>query len=128
MTIKVGMVSLGCPKNQIDAEHILSDLSKNPKFKIVNDANEADVVVINTCAFIDSAKQEAIETILEFVEQKKSNIKSVVVTGCLAQRYQAEILKEIPEVDVVLGLGANKSLASSIIESLKGKKISTLPK
>ena len=68
------MVSLGCPKNQIDAEHILSDLSKNPKFKIVNDANEADVVVINTCAFIDSAKQEAIETILEFVDKKKSNI------------------------------------------------------
>ena len=124
MTIKVGMVSLGCPKNQVDLEHILSDLSKNERFKIVNDLNEADVVIINTCAFIESAKKEAIDTILEFAEKKKSNLKSIIVTGCLAQRYQSEILKEIPEVDVVLGLGSNKILARAIVESLNGKKIS----
>ncbi len=124
MTIKVGMVSLGCPKNQIDLEHILFDLSKNEKFEIVDDSNQADAVIINTCTFIDSAKQEAIDTILEFAQKKKSNIKSIIVTGCLAQRYQTEILKEIPEVDVVLGLGSNKMLERAIVESLKGKKIS----
>ena len=123
MIIKVGMVSLGCPKNQIDAEHLLSDISNNKHFKIVNNPDIADVVVINTCAFIESAKQEAIDTILEFAEKKEKNLKSIIVTGCLAQRYKNEILEQIPEVDVVLGLGSNKNLEEAIIDSLQGKKI-----
>ncbi len=123
MIIKVGMISLGCPKNQIDAEHLLSDISKNKHFKIVNNPDIADVVIINTCAFIESAKQEAIDTILEFAEKKEENLKSIIVTGCLAQRYKNEILEQIPEVDVVLGLGSNKNLEEAIIDSLQGKKI-----
>lgn len=122
MIIKVGMVSLGCPKNQIDAEHLLSDISKNERFKIVNNPNIADVVVINTCAFIESAKQEAIDTILEFAEKKDKNLKSIIVTGCLAQRYKKEILEQLPEVDAVLGLGSNQKLEDAIIDSLKGEK------
>ena len=123
MIIKIGMVSLGCPKNQIDAEHLLSDISRNSRFKIVNNPDIADVVIINTCAFIESAKQEAINTILEFAEKKKENLKSIIVTGCLAQRYKNEILEQIPEVDAVLGLGSNQNLQNAIIDSLQGKKV-----
>ncbi len=123
MAIKVGMVSLGCPKNQIDAEHLLGYISKDKRFQIVVDQELADVVIINTCAFIESAKQEAIDTILEFAEFKDQGLKSIIVTGCLAERYKDEIIKEIPEVDVVLGFGSNDLIADSIIKSLNGKKI-----
>lgn len=123
MAIKVGMVSLGCPKNQIDAEHLLGYISKDKRFQIVADQELADVVIINTCAFIESAKQEAIDTILEFAEFKDQGLKSIIVTGCLAERYKDEIIKEIPEVDVVLGFGSNDLIADSIIKSLNGKKI-----
>ncbi|MDE5600168.1 MAG: 30S ribosomal protein S12 methylthiotransferase RimO, partial [Oscillospiraceae bacterium] len=117
------MVSLGCPKNQIDAEHLLGYISKDKRFQIVADQELADVVIINTCAFIESAKQEAIDTILEFAEFKNRGLKSIIVTGCLAERYKDEIIKEIPEVDVVLGFGSNDLIADSIIKSLNGKKI-----
>lgn len=123
MAIKIGMVSLGCPKNQIDAEHLLGYISKDKRFQIVADQELADVVIINTCAFIESAKQEAIDTILEFAEFKDQGLKSIIVTGCLAERYKDEIIKEIPEVDVVLGFGSNDLIADSIIKSLNGKKI-----
>ncbi|MBQ8107745.1 MAG: 30S ribosomal protein S12 methylthiotransferase RimO [Ruminococcus sp.] len=114
MATRVGMVSLGCPKNQVDAEHMLYDLRKEG-FEIVSDAALADVVVVNTCGFIESAKQEAIDTILEFCTLKgEGRIKAVIATGCLAQRYQDEMKKEIPELDAVIGLGSNDKLCDII--------------
>lgn len=114
MSTRVGMVSLGCPKNQVDAEHMLYDLRKDG-FEIVADAALADVVVVNTCGFIESAKQEAIETILEFCTLKQEGrIKAVIATGCLAERYRDEMIKEIPELDAVVGLGSNSRLTQII--------------
>ena len=107
MSTRVGMVSLGCPKNQVDAEHMLYDLKKQG-FEIITDAALADVVIVNTCGFIESAKQEAIDTILEFCELKKEGrIKAVIATGCLAERYRDEMKKEMPEIDAVIGIGLN---------------------
>lgn len=123
MPIKVGFVSLGCAKNQIDTEYMLGAMKKNKKFEIVSDENFADVIVINTCAFIQSAKEEAINTILEFCKKKEQNLKSVVVTGCLAQRYKEEILKNIPEVDAVLGINSQALLETAIERSLEKEKI-----
>lgn len=122
MATRVGMVSLGCPKNQVDAEHMLFDLKKEG-FQIVQDAALADYVIVNTCGFIESAKQEAIETILEFCTLKKEGrIKAVIVTGCLAQRYGEEMLKEIPEADAIVGLGENKNLCEIIRDIAVGEK------
>lgn len=105
MSIKTAFVSLGCPKNQIDSEVMLAKL-KNAKIEIVEQDIDADVVVINTCAFIQSAKEEAIENILDVAWLRENrNLRGIVVTGCLVQRYGEEILKEIPEVDAVCGVG-----------------------
>lgn len=121
MSIRVGMVSLGCPKNQVDAEHMIYNL-REEGFEIITDAALADVVVINTCGFIESAKQEAIETILEFCTLKaEGRIKAVVVTGCLAERYKDDIRKDIPEVDAVVGLGANELLGEIIKKAVGGE-------
>ena len=110
MNFKVGMISLGCPKNQVDAEIMLKKLIDN-NFTIVTNTEDADIVIINTCGFIEDAKKEAIEAILETVEYKKAGlISGIVVTGCLAERYQDEILEEIPEVDAVVGIGANSDI------------------
>ena len=119
MPIKVGFVSLGCSKNRIDTEYMLGDLNKDCEFSIVADENLADVVVINTCAFIEAAKEEAINTILEFVEKKNNNLKSVIVTGCLAERYKKEILEKIPEVDAVLEINSQQQIKKAIKNSLK---------
>ncbi len=122
MAIKVGFVSLGCPKNLVDTEYMIGELHSDENFEIVANSDAADVVVINTCGFIESAKQEAIDTIFEFVEKKKNGLKSIVVTGCLAQRYKEEIIKSIPEVDAVLGNYSNSVLKIAIENSLKGEK------
>lgn len=124
MATRVGMVSLGCPKNQVDAEHMLYDL-KEQGFEIVADAGLSDVVVVNTCGFIESAKQEAIDTILEFCTLKKEGrIKAVICTGCLAERYREEVLKEIPELDAVIGIGSNQKLCDVIRDVLcDGKSV-----
>lgn len=122
MATRVGMVSLGCPKNQIDAEHILYDLKKQG-FQIVSDAALADVVIINTCGFIESAKQEAIDTIFEFCTLKEEGrIKAVIATGCLAERYRDEMKEEIPELDAVVGIGSNDKICDIIREILVDKK------
>lgn len=124
---KVGMISLGCPKNQVDGEMMLSKLNKNG-FQIVADIEDSDVMVINTCGFIESAKTEAIETILEVAEYKKVGlISAIVVTGCLAERYQDEILKEIPEVDAVIGIGADADIVKTCQKALVGVKTSNYP-
>ncbi len=124
MATRVGMISLGCPKNQVDAEHMLYDL-KEQGFEIVADAGLSDVVVVNTCGFIESAKQEAIDTILEFCTLKKEGrIKAVICTGCLAERYREEVLKEIPELDAVIGIGSNQKLCDVIRDVLcDGKSV-----
>ncbi len=108
------MVSLGCPKNQMDAELMLAHLEK-ADMELVADAALADVVIVNTCGFIEAAKQEAIETILEFAQLKKEGqIQKLIVTGCLAQRYKDELAAELPECDAVLGLGANADIAQTV--------------
>lgn len=102
-TPKVGFVSLGCPKNLVDSEVMLGTLARQG-YSITPRKEDADVIVVNTCGFIDSAKKESIGTILEMAELKtKGNCKKLVVAGCLAERYRAEIQKEIPEIDFVFG-------------------------
>ncbi|MBQ1238201.1 MAG: 30S ribosomal protein S12 methylthiotransferase RimO [Oscillospiraceae bacterium] len=123
MAIKVGMVSLGCSKNQVDAEIILAKLRERG-YQIHTDSGTCDVVIVNTCGFIESAKQESIENILEFCTLKKEGrIKVIVVTGCLAERYQQEMAKEIPEADVILGIGSNDEICDAIEKALNGEKV-----
>lgn len=123
MSLRVGMVSLGCPKNLVDAEHMLYMLRERDCV-IVPDAALADIVIVNTCGFIESAKQEAIDTILEFcVLKNEGRIKAVIVTGCLAERYRDEILTEMPEVDAVVGIGKNEELYEIISHVQNGKKV-----
>lgn len=127
MSFKVGMISLGCPKNQVDGELMLDKLNKNG-FEISDSIEGSDVVIINTCGFIEDAKKEAIETILEVAEYKKAEmISAIVVTGCLAERYQEEILKEIPEVDSVIGIGANADIVKVCQKALLGISTSFYP-
>lgn len=120
MNYKVGMISLGCPKNQVDAEHMLAMMDAEG-WEIVDYVDGCDVVIVNTCGFIDDAKKEAIENILDMVELKKEGVISkIIVTGCLAQRYKEEIVKEIPEVDAVLGIGANGDIIKTVEEVMSG--------
>ncbi|MFA9380075.1 MAG: 30S ribosomal protein S12 methylthiotransferase RimO [Acetanaerobacterium sp.] len=122
MSTRVGMVSLGCPKNQVDAEIMLANFRK-AGFEITADAGLADVVVINTCGFIEDAKRESIENILEFCTLKnEGRIKCVAVTGCLAERYRDEVAKEIPEADIIVGLGANADLVETVQAVLEGRQ------
>lgn len=114
MSVKVGMVSLGCPKNQVDAEIMLKRLS-DAGFEITGNEGEADVVIVNTCGFIEDAKKEAIDNILELAELKKNGtLKGLIVTGCLAERYQLEVLNEMPEIDAVIGIGSNDEIVNIV--------------
>lgn len=127
MATKIGMVSLGCAKNRVDAEMLLFTL-KQEGFEIVADPAMSDVAIVNTCGFIEDAKQESIDEILELAELKKEGrIKAIIVTGCLAERYQTEILKELYEIDAVVGIGANSNIANIVREVLKGKKVEEFP-
>lgn len=127
MSKKIGMISLGCPKNQVDAEVMLSKLSEGG-FDIVNDPAEADLIIVNTCGFIESAKRESIESILDMISYKEDfpSIK-VLVTGCLAERYRSEIFEEIPEVDGVVGIGANGDICEICEKILGGDKTELYP-
>ena len=107
---KIYFVSLGCPKNQVDTELMLGQVEA-AGHALVHDPEGADVIVINTCAFIDAAKEESVDTILEMAEHKKSGAKKLVVTGCLAQRYADDLAKDIPEIDHILGSADFMSLA-----------------
>jgi ribosomal protein S12 methylthiotransferase len=103
--MKIGMVSLGCPKNLVDSEVMLG-LAQEQGHQLTRDAAEADVLIVNTCAFIDKAKQESIDTILEMAEHKKTGAcRRLVVTGCMAERYREELRVQIPEIDALLGTG-----------------------
>ncbi len=117
---KVSMVSLGCPKNQVDAEMMLSSL-KTAGFEISPEEAAADAIIINTCGFIEAAKAEAIENILEAAQYKTDgNCKALIVTGCLAERYKDDVTEEIPEVDVCVGIGSNKDIAEIVKNAIEG--------
>ena len=121
------MISLGCPKNQVDGEALLAKLKK-AGYEIVNNIEDSDVMIVNTCGFIEQAKKEAIDTILEVAEYKNAGlISAIVVTGCLAERYQDEIIKEMPEVDAVLGIGANGDIVKTCDKALCGIVTTSFP-
>lgn len=125
--MKIAMISLGCPKNQCDADVLCRTLIE-AGHTTTAELGSADMIIVNTCGFIESAKQEAIETILDACGYKAANpALKVVVTGCLAQRYGDEILKEIPECDAVVGIGANTAILEILGRAQKGEKVSALP-
>ncbi len=120
MAYKVSVVSLGCPKNQVDAEIMLAALKKGG-FQLAAEESEADAIIVNTCGFIEDAKREAIENILECSAYKtQGKLKALIVTGCLAERYKDDITEEIPEVDLVVGLGSNKDIAKLTKNAIEG--------
>lgn len=127
MATKVGMVSLGCPKNQVDAERMLAVLVE-AGYEITAEEQQADAIIVNTCGFIESAKTEAIENIMEIARYKEEgNLKALIVTGCLAERYKEQIIEQMPEVDAVLGIGANGEIAQAIEKALEGQKVQKFP-
>lgn len=127
MSVRVGMVSLGCAKNRVDAEMMLYTL-KNAGYELSVDPAMSDVVIVNTCGFIEDAKQESIDEILELASLKKEGkIKAIIVTGCLAERYQHEVIKELYEVDAVLGIGANSDIVDVVKKVLNGEKQELYP-
>ena len=117
---KVALIHLGCPKNLVDSEVLLGFLSQ--QFQIIEDLQDADIIVINTCGFIESAKQEAIDTILEASELKEHRCQALIVTGCLAQRYGKELLEEMPEIDGILGVEELPHINEVVHKVLKGQR------
>ena len=119
--MKLLFVSLGCDKNLVDSEEMLGLLTGNG-FEIVDDETEAEAIVVNTCCFINDAKEESVNTILEMAEYKKAgSCKVLIVTGCMAQRYKNEIIEEVPEVDAVLGTTSYGDILKAINEAMEGK-------
>ena len=122
MSLKVGMISLGCNKNRVDSETALG-LLRDRGYEFTGDPAEADVLMVNTCGFIESAKEESIDAILEMAEYKKTGrCRLLVVTGCLAQRYEKSLLEEIPEIDLLMGVNQYERLADAIEDALQGQK------
>ncbi len=122
MSLKVGMISLGCNKNRVDSEIALG-LLQDRGYTFTGDPAEADILMVNTCGFIEAAKEESIDAILEMAEYKKTGrCKVLVVTGCLAQRYEQSLLEEIPEIDLLMGVNQYEQLADAIDKALQGKR------
>lgn len=122
LSIKISFTSLGCDKNLVDSE-IMLGLIDEEGYQIVSEDKEADVIIINTCAFINDAKEESIENILELAEYKETgNCKSLIITGCMAERYKEEIFKELPEVDGVVGTASYERIIEVVKETLEGQK------
>jgi ribosomal protein S12 methylthiotransferase len=123
---KIGIISLGCPKNQVDAERMLATLDRN-HYEIADCYDGVDAVIINTCGFIDAAKQEAIDNILEMAQLKEEGlVGKIIVTGCLSEVYKEEIFAEMPEVDAVAGIGAIGRIDEIIEKVLKGERVCDL--
>lgn len=122
MAEKIGMVSLGCAKNQVDAERLMA-LLREAGYEICPDAAACDAVIINTCGFIEDAKRESIENILDFCAMKENGLRGVIVTGCLAERYRDQVAEEIPEADAVIGIGCNGDIVSAVRRVLAGEKV-----
>ncbi len=121
MGYNIGMVSLGCAKNQTDSETMLGILAERGH-RLVADPKAADVIVVNTCGFIESAKQESIDTLLEMAQYKDGRCKILIAAGCLAERYHNEILQELPEVDAVVGTGDYDKIAEVVEQALGGAR------
>jgi ribosomal protein S12 methylthiotransferase len=111
---RVGMISLGCPKNLVDAEIMLGQLQAEAEVRITNDLEEADVVIVNTCGFIDAAKQESIDTILEIAGKKGHGVERLIVTGCMVQKYRADLQESIPEIDAFVGLDHLEKITEAV--------------
>ena len=120
--MKVGFVSLGCSKNLVDTEIVIGHFKKH-NFEIENNSKLAEIIVINTCGFIESAKEEAINTILEMAEYKKQKCKYLIVIGCLVQRYYDELVKSLPEVDLFIKIDEYEKLWNKIEDLIKRKKV-----
>ena len=122
--MKILFVSLGCDKNLVDSEEMLGDLTQ-AGYEITDDEEEAEAAVVNTCCFINDAKKESIESILELAERRTAGqLRALIVTGCLAQRYSEDILREIPEVDAVIGTTAQDTLVQTLQEVTGRREIS----
>ena len=122
MAVKIGMVSLGCPKNQVDGEMLLARLV-SAGYELTPYEEEADVILVNTCGFIEDAKTEAIDTILELALLKQTaSLKGLIVTGCLSERYREVLEEQIPEIDAVVGIGKNDDIVSIVERVLQGEK------
>ncbi|HEX7357533.1 MAG TPA: 30S ribosomal protein S12 methylthiotransferase RimO, partial [Ignavibacteriaceae bacterium] len=131
MSGKVSVITLGCSKNTVDSERLMKQIQSN-KIGLIDDPNKAETVIINTCGFIEAAKEESINTILEAVAMKRNGkIKKVIVAGCLSERYKEDLLKEIPEVDVYFGTenyeGIIKELGGNLKKELLGERLLTTP-
>ena len=113
-TKRVGMISLGCPKNLVDAEIMLGQLREESDVTITNDLDEADVVIVNTCGFIDAAKQESIDTILEVAGRKGQGVERLIVTGCMVQKYRSDLQISIPEIDAFVGLDHLEAITNAV--------------
>src|SRR5438128_6367957 len=111
---RVGMISLGCPKNLVDSEIMLGQLRQESEVEITNDLEQADVVIVNTCGFIDAAKQESIDTILEVAERKGKGLERLVVTGCMVQKYRSDLQQSIPEIDAFVGLDHLEAITTAV--------------
>ncbi len=123
MPIKVGMVSLGCSKNLVDSERMLHK-HRAHGYELVTEFGLSDVAVVNTCGFIQSAKEEAIETVLEIAKLKaEGTVKKLILTGCLTERYQKECAEEFPEADAIIGIGDNKDIVDILDRVLKGERV-----
>lgn len=123
MSYKVALVSLGCSKNLVDSEVMLNILSSN-SYKLTQDAKKADVIIVNTCGFIESAKQESIDQIIELGQLKEhGNCKVLIASGCLAERYKEDLIKEMPELDAVIGTGDYKNILEVIESAMAGNKV-----
>lgn len=123
MSYKVALVSLGCSKNLVDSEVMLNILSSN-SYKLTQDTNKADVIIVNTCGFIESAKQESIDNIIELGQLKKNgSCKVLIASGCLAERYKEDLMTEMPELDAVIGTGDYKNILEVIESAMAGSKV-----
>jgi ribosomal protein S12 methylthiotransferase len=111
---RVGMISLGCPKNLVDSEIMLGQLREESDVVITNDLEDADVVIVNTCGFIDAAKQESIDTILEIAERKGRGVERLIVTGCMVQKYRGDLQQSIPEIDAFVGLDHLEAITAAV--------------
>ncbi|MBO5403419.1 MAG: 30S ribosomal protein S12 methylthiotransferase RimO, partial [Phascolarctobacterium sp.] len=120
--MKLGMVSLGCPKNLVDSEVMLG-IIREKSLEITNDPSEADIIIVNTCGFIESAKEESINTILQMAEYKtEGSCKYLLMTGCLGQRYAEELFENIPEVDAIVGKNSFTDIGYVLDEVMKGRR------
>ena len=119
----VKIVTLGCSKNEVDSSCMMSILDKN-RYSVENDPQKADIIIVNTCGFIDAAKEESIDTILQMAKYKETgSCKKMILSGCLAQRYPEELLKEIPEADGIIGTGNISQINDILDRSIDGERV-----